>query len=474
MYDVIIIGAGVIGSAVARETARNDCSILVLEKGNDVSVGTSKANSGIVHAGFDSTPGSNKARFNVLGNNMFDLLSLELDFPFKRNGSMVLCFDGDDADGLKQLLDKGIKNGVGGLKIVSGEEARILEPNISLAVSSALIAPTGGIVSPYEMTIAYAENAAANGAVFEFKQKVAGITKTQNGFEIKTDSGKSFLARAVVNCAGVYADEINNMINPAKYSITARKGDYVLMDKTAGGLCNATLFQLPGKLGKGVLVTKTVHGNILVGPTAMDMPDKDDVATTAEALNTAFTVAQKSVPGLNRRAIITQFSGVRAHCNTDDFVVGESKTEGFFNALGIESPGLTAAPAIGAELARLVSGRLNLKENKKFNPRRKGIPYLAGMSLDEREKLIKSNPDYGKIVCRCEVVTEGEIVEAIRRVPGAKDLDGVKRRTRAGMGRCQAGFCTCRCLEILARELKCDITDITKCGGESRIAFEKD
>ncbi len=472
MKDVIIIGGGVIGCGIARELARYQADVAVLEKGNDVSVGTSKANSGIVHGGFDAKPNTLKAKYNVSGNAMFDELSQELDFPFRRNGSMVLCFDEAQIDGLQELYDRGIANGVRDMYILRGNaELKKLEPYVSDKAVAALVVPNGGIVSPYEMTVAYAENAAVNGVEFRFLSEVTSVSKTDGVFTVVCADGDSDQARVVVNAAGVYADVINNMVCKDKLHITARKGDYVLMDKTCGYLADHTLFQLPSKMGKGVLVTPTTHGNILVGPTATDVDDKSDVNTTAEELNEAFTKASITVPSLARRNIITQFSGLRAHLDSDDFVIGESSVEGFYNVAGIESPGLSCAPAIACDIAARVSRKLQLKEKLHFQAKRKGIPQFSKLSNTEREKLIDQNPLYGKIVCRCEVVTEGEIVDSIRRPVGAKDLDGVKRRTRAGMGRCQAGFCTPRIMEIIARELGCDMQDVTKLGGKSNVVI---
>ena len=373
---------------------------------------------------------------------------------------------------MQELYDRGVKNGVKGMYIVEGnDKIKQMEPYVSDQAVAALVVPSGGIASPYEMCIAYAENAAQNGVEFRFLSEVTGIKQTEDGFDVTCRDGSVHQGKVVVNCAGVYADEINNMICPEKLHITARKGDYVLMDKTCGYLASHTLFQLPTKMGKGILVTPTTHGNILVGPTATDVQDKDDVATTAEELDQAFTKGTITEPSLARRNIITQFSGLRAHLDTDDFVVGESSVKGFYNVAGIESPGLTCAPAIAVDVAEQIANKLQLKHKLHFEAKRKAIPHFATMSNTEREKLIERNPLYGRIVCRCEVVTEGEIVDAIRRNPGAKDLDGVKRRTRAGMGRCQAGFCTPRVMEILARELGCDMMDITKGGGSSNVVI---
>lgn len=473
MKDVIIIGGGVVGCSVARELSRFDADILLLERGNDVSVGTSKANSGIVHGGYDAKPGTLKAKFNVAGNAMFDALARELDFPFKRNGSMVLCFDKADIGKLLELKEQGVKNGVQGLYVLEGYEAvKAMEPYVSENVVAALVVPNGGIVSPYEMTIAYAENAATNGVEFRFGSEVTAIDRIDGGLQVTCADGFTAQAKYVVNAAGVYADVINNMISPDKMHITARKGDYELLDKTCGYMASHTLFQMPTKMGKGVLVTPTCHGNILVGPTATDVTDKDDVATTPEELASAFDRALLTMPSLNRRNIITQFSGLRAHPDTDDFVIGESAAvKGLYNVAGIESPGLSSAPAIAVHVAEEIAQKLSLCKNANFVAERKGIPHFATLSDEERQKLVAENPLYGRIVCRCETVTEGEIVEAIRRKPGAVDMDGVKRRTRQGMGRCQAGFCTPRVMEILSRELGVPMTEVTKRGGNSQFVI---
>lgn len=473
MKDVIIIGGGVVGCSVARELSRFDADILLLERGNDVSVGTSKANSGIVHGGYDAKPGTLKAKFNVAGNAMFDALARELDFPFKRNGSMVLCFDKADIGKLLELKEQGVKNGVQGLYVLEGYEAvKAIEPYVSENVVAALVVPNGGIVSPYEMTIAYAENAATNGVEFRFGSEVTAIDRIDGGLQVTCADGFTAQAKYVVNAAGVYADVINNMISPDKMHITARKGDYELLDKTCGYMASHTLFQMPTKMGKGVLVTPTCHGNILVGPTATDVTDKDDVATTPEELASAFDRALLTMPSLNRRNIITQFSGLRAHLDADDFVIGESAAvKGLYNVAGIESPGLSSAPAIAVHVAEEIAQKLSLGKNANFVAERKGIPHFATLSDEERQKLVAENPLYGRIVCRCETVTEGEIVEAIRRKPGAVDMDGVKRRTRQGMGRCQAGFCTPRVMEILSRELGVPMTEVTKRGGNSQFVI---
>ena len=460
--DVVIIGGGVVGCAIARELSAYNLKTVLLEKEEDVCSGTSKANSAIVHAGFDAEPGTNKAKFNILGSKMMEDLSQELDFPYKRNGSMVLCFAKEDEPKLKELYDRGIKNGVEDLEIITGDKARELEPNVSDEVVAALLARTGAIVCPFNLTIALAENAADNGVEFRFDTEVTNITKIDGGYKLMTPC-KEITARYVVNAAGVYADVFHNMVSGSKIHITPRKGDYKLMDKEVGDYVTRTIFQLPGKYGKGVLVTPTVHGNLLAGPTAVDVDDKEFTATSANELDDLTNKAMLSVKNVPFRQTITSFSGLRAHEDGDDFIIGECEdAEGFFDAAGIESPGLTSAPAIGVYIAELIAKKAMADKKDNFIKKRTGIPHVADMSFEERAKLIKEDPSYGTIICRCEGISEGEIRNSIRRSLGARSMDGVKRRTRAGMGRCQAGFCTPRTMEIIANELGIPVNEVCK------------
>ena len=462
MYDVIVIGAGVTGCAIARELSRYDWKVAVLERASDVCEGTSKANSGVAHAGFDAKPGTMKARLNVEGSRLMEPLSKELDFPYKRNGSLVLCFDEKDIPGLQKLYDQGRQNGVEGLEILDREQLKKMEPNISDSAVAALHAPTGGIVCPFGLTIALAENAAMNGVEFHLRTEVRDIEKTETGYRLSTSRGV-FDAKAVVNAAGVYADRFHNMVSAHKLHIIPRKGEYCLMDKKVGGYVSHTVFQLPTKYGKGVLVTPTVHGNLLTGPTAVDVEDQESLNTTQEGMEDLLRRAALSVNNLPTRQVITSFVGLRAHEEGGDFVIGQAEdAPGFFDAAGIESPGLTCAPALGIYLTRLVHKYLPAQEKKDFVSTRKGIPSMALASTEEKKQLIAGNPLYANVVCRCELVTEGEILDAIHRPLGATTLDGVKRRTRAGMGRCQAGFCSPKVVEILARELGRDMSDICK------------
>ncbi len=469
IYDAIVIGGGAVGCAAARELSRYDLRIALCEKGEDVCVGTSKANSAIVHAGFDAVPGTKKARFNVAGSRMMESLSRELDFPYRRNGAMVLCFDEKDLPHLEELLDRGQQNGVEGLRIVRGEELHQLEPALSPAAAAALYAPTSAIVCPFGMTIALAENAAQNGVEFFMDSPVSEIRRRDGLYEL-TAGDKVLQTRTVVNAAGVYSDVLHNMVCESKLSIMPRSGEYCLLDKKDGHLVERTVFQLPGKFGKGVLVTPTVHGNLLIGPTAVDREDKDATNTTADGLAYAIRMAGLSVPNLPMRDTITSFCGLRAHLEgeSDDFIIGES-ADGFFDAVGIESPGLSSAPAIGLHLAQCIAQKLDATEKLTFIATRRDIPHLRELPFEDRQALVRDNPAYGSIICRCEQISEGEIVDAIHRLPGARSLDGVKRRVRAGMGRCQGGFCSPKVMEILSRELGIPQTELTKSGGSSKL-----
>ena len=471
-YDVIIVGGGVVGTAVARELSRYALSICLLEKEEDVCSGTSKANSAIVHAGFDAVPGTLKANFNVKGNAMMESLSAELSFEFRRNGSLVLCLSDEDMPKLGELYRRGLQNGVPDLCILSGSEVRKREPNISDEVVAALYAPTGGIVCPFGLTIALAENAADNGVEFRLETAVEKIRKEKMGYAVSTSRGE-FHARYIVNAAGIYSDELHNMVSEKKLHIIPRKGDYCLLDKEAGNHVSHTIFQLPGKYGKGVLVTPTVHGNLLIGPTATDVADKENTATTADELAQVMSKSAVSVKNIPYRLTITSFSGVRAHEDGDDFVIGEvSDAPGFFDAAGIESPGLSSAPAIGRYLAETIAEKAGAEKKTDFHPNRRGFIKLAEKPFEERERLIRENPLYGVMVCRCMQISEGEIVDAIRRPLGARSLDGIKRRVHQGMGRCQAGFCTPKTMEILSRETGIPMEKICKNRAGSQMLSE--
>lgn len=469
MYDAVIIGAGVVGCAIARELSKFKVKACVIEKEEDVCCGTSKANSAIIHAGFDAENGTLKAKLNVEGNDMMDQLARDLDISFKRNGSLVICWEAEGVANLEVLKRRGEVNGVPDLKILNRQELLEMEPNLSDHVVAALYAPTGGIVCPFELTMALAENAYVNGVEFRLETEVLSVEKKEGGYRILTDKGEVD-AKVVINAAGVYADKFHNMISERKLHITPRKGEYCLLDKSTGSYVSRTIFQLPSAMGKGVLVTPTVHGNLLVGPTAVNIEDKEGTNTTREGLDFLIAKAGESVKDLPIRQVITSFAGLRAHEDGDEFIIGQPEdAPGFFDAAGIESPGLTSAPAIGVMMAGMVREYLGLEANEEFCGKRKGVPHLDGMDVEQRAALIRENPAYGNIICRCEMISEGEIMDAIHRPLGARSLDGVKRRTRAGMGRCQAGFCSPRTMEILEREVPLAMKEITKCGKGSEI-----
>lgn len=473
MFDVIIIGAGVIGAAISRELSKYDLKIMVLEKASDIAEGTSKANSGIIHAGFDAKPETLKGKLNSKGNSMFDELQKELDFPFKRNGSLVLGFSLDDMEKLAKLKAQGEENGVDGLKLLNKESILELEPNISENVVCGLYAPTGGIVCPYEFTIALCENAYENGVKFSLNSEVIDIEKVEDKFIITTKKD-FFSCKYLINASGVHADDINNMLSKHKLNIIGRRGEYCLFDKIAGKLVSSTLFQLPTKMGKGVLVTQTVDGNLLIGPTALDSDDKDDLKTTVDGIGELLEKGGATINSIPKNRIITSFTGVRAHLENDDFIIEESKdVENFFNAAGIESPGLSSAPAIALMVRDLLFSKITPALKKDFNPIRKGIPKIISLSNEERNKLIKEDPSFGRIVCRCEGITEGEIKASINRPLGAKNLDGVKKRTRAMMGGCQGGFCTPEIVEILSKELNIPLEKVLKSSENSNLLVSK-
>lgn len=468
-YDAVIIGAGVSGAAIARELAKYEARVCVLERCEDVCCGTSKANSAIVHAGYDARPGTLMARLDVEGSYMIPQLARDLDFLYRNNGSLVLCMHEEDLPLLQELYERGRRNGVSALRMVTREEILAMEPHVREDVVAGMEAATGGIVCPFGMNIAFAENAAENGVEFRFDTTVTGFTRTREGWTVHTNQG-DVEARTVINAAGVYADVLHNMVSTRKLHITPRRGDYYLLDKTTGGYAHHTLFQLPGKYGKGVLVAPTVHGNTIVGPTAIDIDDRDGVNTTAEGLEQVMRKAANIVKDAPLRQVITSFAGLRAHEDGHEFVIGEAEgAPGFFDCAGIESPGLSSSPAIGRMVAEMVRDKLLLRRKASYKATRRGIVNPAELPFEERRALIEENPAYGRIICRCEGISEGEILDAIHRPLGARSLDGVKRRVRAGMGRCQGGFCAPRVMEILAQELDLPMEEITKSGGGSRL-----
>lgn len=467
--DIIVIGGGVVGCAVARLLSAYQADIAVVEGGSDVAEGASKANSGIVHAGFDAKPSSVKAKLNVLGAKMYPELCAQLGVPYKKSGALVLAFAEDGREVVENLLKQGTENGVQELRIVEKEEILALEPNVNPDVVCGLLVPTSGITSPYELTYAFADHAAVNGVAFMLDTYVDDISVNEDGFTLATSKG-NMQARIIINCAGLHSAKLHNMISDEKLTIIPRKGEYYLLDRQGHMQFNRTIFQTPTKMGKGVLITPTVHGNMLMGPTAIDVDDDTDVSTTAEALSRVTEAIGITWPMRSTRTVITTFAGIRAHEINDDFIVGAvNGVPGAYETVGIESPGLTAAPAIAQVLAEQIAKEHSLEKKPTWNSAPKHAKPFSEMTIQEKMAAVKADPEYGAIVCRCEQVTEAEIRAAIKRPVGARSIDAIKRRTRAGMGRCQGGFCSPRVLEILAQELNIDPMQVTKNGGESRL-----
>jgi glycerol-3-phosphate dehydrogenase len=466
---IVIIGGGVIGCAIARELSAYDADILLLERAADVSEGASKANSGLVHAGFDAEPGSNKAKFNLQGSRMFEALCRELSVPYRRNGAMVLAFDQEQVGVLHELFKQGKANGVDGLEIISREQVLALEPHTNPNVVAALLVNSAASASPYELTYALADHAKLNGVVFRFNTEVSSIQKQDDHFVLQTNQG-DVNADIVLNCAGVGAGELHNQISSRKVTITPRKGEYYLLDREVKTVFTHTMFQTPSKMGKGVLITPTLHNGLLLGPTARDIGDGTNVSTTADALRKIREITTLTWPEESLKTVITTFSGVRAHETDGDFIVGAVEgAPGAYEAIGIESPGLSSSPAIGLYLAELIAGEYRLRRKETRVPTPDYLKPFEEMTTEEKEQAYRRDPAYGNVVCRCEHITEAEVRAAIRRPVGATSVDGVKRRTRAGMGRCQGGFCSPRVMEILCEELHLGLGDITKNGGESLI-----
>lgn len=460
MRDIIVIGAGVVGCSIARELSKYNLDVLVVEKNSDVSEGISKGNSGIVHAGYNEKIGTLKAKLNIEGNKIFDDLSRDLQFPFKRNGAFILAFSDEEMKTLESLKENGEKLGVEGLEILTREEALNIEPNLNKEIVGVLNVKTSGIVNPYEMTIALAENAAENGVEFKLNSKVTNIEKISEGYKVTLNNKELVSGKLIINASGLEGAFLNNLVSMSKREINPVKGEYCLFDKVAGAMINKTLFQVPNKLSKGVLVTPTAEGNLLVGPNAVE---GKTLETSREGIDEILDKSKKSLEELPVARILNTFSGIRPKTKEGDFIIEEVEdAKNFINVIGIDSPGLTAAPAIGVYVVNMIKERLDLVEKKNFKKTREKIVRFAELSLEEKNRLIKEKPAYGHMVCKCEFVTEGEIVEAIHRPIKALTVDAIKRRTRASMGGCQGIGCTLPISKILSRELGIDISDINK------------
>ena len=471
-YDIVVIGAGVVGGMIARRLARYNKSLCILDKESDVAMGATKANSAIVHAGFDAKEGSLKAKLNVRGSVLMPEVTKELGVKYKNNEALVVAFENERAE-VESIYERGIRNGVPGLRIVEKDELRDIEPNINPDLSCALLAPTSAIVCPYELCIAAVGNAMDNGADLKLNFEVADIEKIGDTYKITSKDGDVVEAGIVINSAGVYSDKIAAMTGDADFDVHPRRGEYMVLDKECGAFTQRTIFHTPTKMGKGILVSPTVDGNLLLGPTATDIEDKDDTSTTPEGFATIFSKASDNVANIPFNKVITSFCGLRAVGSTGDFII--KHREGVITLAGIESPGLSSAPAIAEYVDEMLVNEMGFEAEVKadYNPTRKPAHYFTELTMEKKNEIIKKDPRYGRIVCRCEGITEGEIVEAIHTNPGATDVDGIKRRTRSGMGRCQGGFCSPIVVDIIAREKGMAFEDVTKFGKGSVINYGK-
>lgn len=473
VYDVVIAGAGVIGGMLARELSRYELRVCLLEKENDVACGASKANSGIIHGGFDPEPGTLKAKLNAEGVEKLYQAAEMLHVPHRRNGSFVCAFGPEEEPSVRALYERGLTNGITGMSLISGEEARKLEPNLSPAVTLVLDVPTAGIICPYELTIAAVGNAMDNGVELKLNFEISEIQQQDGVYTVTAADGQQVQGRYVVNCAGGYSDRISAMVGDVSFQIIPRAGEYLLLDKAEGSRVSHTIFQVPSKEGKGILVTPTVDGNLLTGPTATRVETPESRQITPQGISMVTRLASKSVPSVDFRQVITSFSGVRSSEAGGDFIIRPAAgSRSFVNVAAIDSPGLTSCVAI-AEYTVALLRDLGLKASPKadWNGTRENPHTFREMGDSEKDAYIKEHPAYGKIVCRCETVSEGEIRDAIRRNPGARDIDGVKRRTRAGMGRCQGGFCMPMVMQLLAEEHQVPMEQVTKKGGSSNPLF---
>jgi glycerol-3-phosphate dehydrogenase len=468
-YDVAVIGAGVIGAAIARRLSSYRLRTVLLEKEVDVSFGVSKANSGIIHGGFHHGPETLKARLEIAGNMMFDRLQRELHFPFKRCGILVAALSVEEMKAVEKLYAQGLANQAIGIELAGRDRMLALEPRLNPDVAGGLYAPAGGVIEPYRFVFCLIENAQANGVELRTGFKVARVRARDGIFELGADGGDTVRARYAVNCAGLYADQVSALFGAERFAIVPRKGEEYILDRNARGLPGKVVFPVPTRISKGILVIPTVEGTCMVGPTAVEIEDKEDLATSQSNLEVAFAAARRLVPALSERDIITSFAGLRPTLQGGDFYIDVSAgVPRLVQVAGIQSPGLTAAPAVAEYVKDLLKkAGLELVEKPDWDPYLEPVPRIRELAPFQVDELTLKDPAYGEVVCRCESVSEAEIVAAIRR--GHRTLDGIKFYTRAQMGRCQGGFCTYRILRILARETGMPLERISKRGPGSEL-----
>lgn len=466
-FDVAIIGAGVAGASIARRLSAYDLSVILLEKESDVSFGVSKANSGIIHGGFHHSPKKLKARLEIDGNIMYDRLQKELHFPFKRCGVLVVAFSVEEMKTIEQLYAQGVENQAIGIELCSRDRILALEPKLNKDAVGGLHAPSGGVIEPYRLVFSLIESAQKNGVRLVTQFNVRSVDKLGDSFVINSEQGDSIEAAYAINAAGLFADEVSALFDAEKFTINPRKGEEFLLDRNAAGLTGKVIFPVPSRVSKGMLVIPTVEGTSMIGPTADDQEDKTDLSTSRENFERIFASARRLVPAVSERDIITSFAGLRPALEGGDFYIDISEKEPrLIQVAGIQSPGLTAAPAIAEYVKNLLKKTgLKLIEKANYDPFIEDVPKIRQVSPYDADELIKENPAYGEIVCRCESVSEAEIIAAIQR--GHTTLDGIKFYTRAQMGRCQGGFCTYKILKIIERETGMPIHEITKRGGGS-------
>jgi len=472
-FDVLIIGAGVSGASIARRLSAYQLDVALVDKECDVSFGTSKSNSGIIHGGFHHNSRHLKARLEIRGNAMFDQLQKELGFPFRRCGILVVATHSDEMKVIGQLYAQGVENGSVGIEMCSRGRMLELEPKLSPDVLGGLHAPSGGIIEPYRFVFCLVESGKKNGVELFTDFTVAQGSFDGDSWLVRAQDGRSLRAKYVVNAAGLFVDEVSRAFQAEELPIRPRKGEYFLLDRSTPACPSRVLFPVPTHNSKGVLVIPTVEGTVLVGPTARDIEDKTDLSTTAEELEKIFDYAKRLVPSISQTDVITSFAGLRPALADEDFHIEFSaRVPQLVQVAGIQSPGLTASPAVGEYVKDLLRGAgVTLIEKKSFDPWIDRVPRLREASPWEADALVRADPAYGNVVCRCEKVSEAEIVAAIRR--GHTTLDGIKYFTRAGMGRCQSGFCTSRILKILMRETGLEPHSITKKGKGSYLLRER-